>query len=101
MLMPATRKSTQDLIAAVGNLSFGRLPPQMVERTKDLILYHLGVSLYGATFEWCSNLRATIEEEGRAARGPFTAEARHRHAARPWPTAPRVARLNSMGAGKI
>ena len=63
--MPDTKNEpTRTLIAAVEAIALERLPRDVVVRAKDLILDHLGVSLYGTNLEWCRIVRDTIELEG-------------------------------------
>ena len=51
-MLNSIKSPTQALIATLGSLSFDQLPADVVGRSKELLLDHLGVSLYGATFEW-------------------------------------------------
>jgi 2-methylcitrate dehydratase PrpD len=63
-MLSSIKSPTQALIATLGSLSFDQLPADVVGRSKELLLDHLGVSLYGATFEWCRILREMIEQGG-------------------------------------
>jgi 2-methylcitrate dehydratase PrpD len=62
--MPENNEPTRALIAAVKAMALDRLPKDVVVRAKDLVLDHLGVSLYGTSLEWCRIVRETIEFEG-------------------------------------
>jgi 2-methylcitrate dehydratase PrpD len=61
-MLSSIKSPTQALVSTLGSLSFDQLPADVVDRSKELLLDHLGVSLYGATFEWCRILRETIEQ---------------------------------------
>jgi 2-methylcitrate dehydratase PrpD len=63
-MLSSIKSPTQALVSTLGSLSFDQLPADVVDRSKELLLDHLGVSLYGATFEWCRILRETIEQGG-------------------------------------
>jgi 2-methylcitrate dehydratase PrpD len=60
----ANGEPTGTLIAAVNAMALERIPEDVIVRTKALILDHLGVSLYGASLEWCGIVRETIGFEG-------------------------------------
>ncbi len=63
--IPSTAKEpTRSLITAINSMALDRLSEDVVVRAKDLVLDHLGVSLYGTGFEWCRMVRDTIEFEG-------------------------------------
>lgn len=40
------------------------IPAAVVERTKDLLLDHLGVALFGSTLPWSQSVRKVVAEEG-------------------------------------
>jgi len=61
---------TAALTAFCAELRFESLPSQIVERTKDLVLDHLGVSLFGSTLPWSAMVRNVALHEG--ARGDST-----------------------------
>jgi 2-methylcitrate dehydratase PrpD len=63
-MMQTNDAATHALIAAVDAITFERIPGEVVDRTTALILDHLGVSLYGASLEWCRIVRETIGSEG-------------------------------------
>jgi 2-methylcitrate dehydratase PrpD len=60
----ANVEPTHALIGAINAMALERTPEEVVVRAKALILDHLGVSLYGATLEWCRIVRETIGFEG-------------------------------------
>jgi len=51
---------TRGLAEFVSSLSFERIPAEVRERLKLLILDALGCALYGAELEWCRILRRTL-----------------------------------------
>ncbi len=59
-----SNEPTHALIAAIEAMTLSRLPKDTVARAKDLILDHLGVSLFGTSLEWCRIVRNTIQFEG-------------------------------------
>src|ERR1700761_8528429 len=60
----ANIEPTGALIAAISAMTLERIPEDLIVRTKALILDHLGVSLYGASLEWCRIVRETLGLEG-------------------------------------
>lgn len=64
---PVVTAPTEALAHHVADLSFASLPRQTVERTKDLVLDHLGVSIYGTRLPWTQKVRdIVLRERGRA-----------------------------------
>lgn len=61
---------TAALAAFCATLRFDVLSPRIVERTKDLVLDHLGVALFGSTLPWSAMVRRVAVHEG--ARGDST-----------------------------
>lgn len=58
---------TQAIAQHVAALRFRALPAHVVERAKDLVLDHIGVTLYGACLPWSRKVReAMVDEGGRA-----------------------------------
>jgi aconitate decarboxylase len=55
---PHTRKIAQ----FVSTLTYDRVPSEVRERIKLLILDSLGCAIYGARLEWCRILQATLQE---------------------------------------
>lgn len=55
---------TQAIAQAVATLRFRALPAHVVERAKDLVLDHIGVTLYGACLPWSRKVREAMQEEG-------------------------------------
>jgi len=56
---------TAALCAFVATLKYGDIPIRVVERTADLLLDHLGVSLHASTLPWCRIIRDfTLSQEG-------------------------------------
>lgn len=64
MLANADHQVTDALIRTTLGMSFERLPSDVVEKTKDLVLDHLGAAIYGSTMEWCRMVRATVDDDG-------------------------------------
>jgi len=58
--MSAQNASTRGLAQFVSSLSFDRIPAEVRERLKLLILDALGCALYGAELEWCRILRSML-----------------------------------------
>ena len=57
---------TEALCSFICKLSFVDLPGHVVERSKDLVLDYVGVTLLGATLDWSTRLRnVTLLEQGR------------------------------------
>ena len=52
---------TRRIAEFVSTLSYERIPAQVIERIKLLILDSLGCAIYGAQLEWCRILRSTLE----------------------------------------
>ena len=52
---------TRRIAEFVSTLSYERIPAQVIERIKLLILDSLGCAIYGAQLEWCRILRQTLE----------------------------------------
>jgi 2-methylcitrate dehydratase PrpD len=63
-MLSSNKGPTQLLLDEIDSLTLRRLPKEVIERAKDLILDHVGVALYGSTFEWCRIVRSTVEAEG-------------------------------------
>ena len=58
---PAGNVHTSAIAEFVSGLSYERIPGEVRERIKLLILDSLGCAIYGARLEWCRILRATLE----------------------------------------
>lgn len=58
------RGTTAAIAETVARLEFRALPSPVVERAKDLVLDHIGVTLYGATLPWSTTVRELLLEEG-------------------------------------
>src|SRR5271170_5465353 len=52
---------TQAIAEFVADLTYERIPPEVRDRIKLLILDSLGCAIYGANLEWCRILRQTLE----------------------------------------
>src|SRR6478736_468169 len=52
---------TRRIAEFVSTLSYERIPAQVIERIKLLILDSLGCAIYGAELEWCRIVRSTLE----------------------------------------
>jgi 2-methylcitrate dehydratase PrpD len=52
---------TRRIAEFVSTLSYERIPAQVIERIKLLILDTLGCAIYGAELEWCRIVRSTLE----------------------------------------
>jgi aconitate decarboxylase len=52
---------TRRIAEFVSTLSYERIPAQVIERIKLLILDSLGCAIYGAQLEWCRIVRSTLE----------------------------------------
>jgi aconitate decarboxylase len=52
---------TRRIAEFVSTLSYDRIPEEVIERIKLLILDSLGCAIYGAQLEWCRILRSTLE----------------------------------------
>ena len=52
---------TRRIAEFVSALSYDRIPAEVIERIKLLILDSLGCAIYGAQLEWCRILRQTLE----------------------------------------
>lgn len=59
--------ATLALARTVTALRASDLPAHVIERAKDLVLDHVGVSLYGACMPWSRQVRALIQAEGGCA----------------------------------
>ncbi len=53
---------TRAIAEFVSGLSYERIPAEVRERIKLLILDSLGCAIYGANLEWCRILRGTLEQ---------------------------------------
>src|SRR5947199_7769714 len=51
---------TRRIAEFVSALSYERIPAEVIERIKLLILDSLGCAIYGANLEWCRILRSTL-----------------------------------------
>src|SRR5205814_6330320 len=58
-----TNEYTHGLAQFVSGLQYERIPAEVRERLKLLILDALGCALYGAELEWCRILRRTIADK--------------------------------------
>ena len=58
--------ATEALAAFAASIELDRVPAHVVERTKDLVLDHLGVSLYGTVLPWTRMVRDFVIAEGGA-----------------------------------
>lgn len=58
---PANNVHTRAIAEFVAGLSYERIPADVRERIKLLILDSLGCAIYGASLEWCRILRDTLE----------------------------------------
>jgi aconitate decarboxylase len=58
---PANNIHSRAIAAFVCGLSYERIPAEVRERIKLLILDSLGCAIYGANLEWCRVLRETVE----------------------------------------
>lgn len=59
--------STRELLTHVAGIALDGLATTTVQRAKDLVLDHIGVSFYGASLEWGRILREQVlAEEGKA-----------------------------------
>src|SRR6202162_2859696 len=57
----ANNPHTRKIAEFVSGLTSNKLPPEVGERIKLLILDSLGCAIYGANLEWCRILRGTLE----------------------------------------
>ena len=57
----ADNAHTRSIAEFVSTLSYERIPAEVIERIKLLILDSLGCAIYGAQLEWCRILRTTLE----------------------------------------
>jgi 2-methylcitrate dehydratase PrpD len=57
---------TEELLSFVHAISIEDVPTSTLERATDLLLDHLGVSLFGSTMEWAKIVRAVVGGEGSA-----------------------------------
>jgi len=58
---PANNIHTRAIAEFVSGLTYERIPGEVRERIKLLILDSLGCAIYGAALEWCRILRETLE----------------------------------------
>src|SRR5665213_2026608 len=63
-MLISNKGPTQLLLDEIDHLTLSSLPKDVIERAKDLLLDHVGVALYGSTFEWCRIVKSTVETEG-------------------------------------
>lgn len=56
----AVGEPTPALIACIDKITFERTPPDALDMARSLVLDHIGVSLYGTTFEWSKIVASTI-----------------------------------------
>ncbi|MGA7791215.1 MAG: MmgE/PrpD family protein [Xanthobacteraceae bacterium] len=61
MAARANNLHTRAIAEFVAGLAYERIPPEVRERIKLLILDSLGCAIYGANLEWCRILRDTLE----------------------------------------
>jgi 2-methylcitrate dehydratase PrpD len=59
--------ATNALAEFCAGLRLPAIPSAVVERTKDLLLDHLGVALFGSTLPWSRSVRAIVMGEGARA----------------------------------
>ena len=57
----ATNPHTRAIAEFVSGLTYEKIPAEVRERIKPLILDSLGCAVYGADLEWCRILRGTLE----------------------------------------
>ncbi len=57
----ASNVHTRKIAEFVSNLTYERIPAEVRERIKLLILDSFGCAIYGANLEWCRILRETLE----------------------------------------
>lgn len=62
------QEATRAIAAHVAALRARNLPAHVVERAKDLVLDHIGVTLYGAQLPWARKVRDVLLAEGGHAR---------------------------------
>ena len=55
---------TRRIAEFVSTLSYERIPAEVIERIKLLILDSLGCAIYGAQLEWCRILRLDARKPG-------------------------------------
>lgn len=72
----ASAGPTATLAAFVATLDLDRVPRHAVERTKDLVLDHLGVSLYGTLLPWTAMVREMVLAEAGAPQSTIYASQR-------------------------
>ena len=53
---------TRRIAEFVSGLTYEKIPAEVRERIKLLILDSLGCAIYGANLEWCNILRGTLEK---------------------------------------
>ena len=58
---PANNVHTRAIAEFVSGLTYEKIPREVRERIKLLILDSLGCAIYGANLEWCRILRETLE----------------------------------------
>ena len=58
---PTNNIHTRAIAAFVSGLTYERIPAEVRERIKLLILDSLGCAIYGANLEWCRILRETLD----------------------------------------
>src|SRR5262245_11996756 len=58
---PTNNVHTRRIAEFVSGLRYERVPREVRERIKLLILDSLGCAIYGARLEWCRILRSTLE----------------------------------------
>jgi len=59
-----SQDETAKLLSFVRSIEFDTLPEATRERTKDLVLDHVGVALFGSTMEWSRILQNVVGSEG-------------------------------------
>lgn len=59
--------ATNALAGFCAGLRPSAIPAAVVERTKDILLDHLGVALFGSTLPWSQSVRAVVMGEGARA----------------------------------
>jgi 2-methylcitrate dehydratase PrpD len=57
----ANNPHTRRIAEFVSGLTYDKIPPEVRERIKLLMLDSLGCAIYGANLEWCRILRGTLE----------------------------------------
>lgn len=67
MTIAAMPDRTRELSAFLSTLRFDRIPARVIERTKELVLDHLGVALHSANLPWSRIVREYARSSGERA----------------------------------